>query len=311
MPEAHDETSARTTLLDMMGRIAQGPHAALGIAETASAGEVRAAFLQLTKQYHPARFGRMSSELQKLSNEVFLALKAAHDALVKAAGGVRSTGTMPVVQAESSQPHARPTTGATPALQPRQTGAIPVVSRAQTGAPPPASAPPAATPQGTTPPPARPTTPTGPSSGRTPTPTLPRAGTPPQTSTPTRPGTPPQQPTRMSQQLPPLDPATGRAPAATPIQRTAPVFDERVALQSALDLMRAGDFKAAREALHALAARVPQSKQYRALLCFARGREAHVGGRLDEASLEYQRALQLDPDLVQAKQALGDLQRRR
>jgi hypothetical protein len=92
--------------------------------------------------------------------------------------------------------------------------------------------------------------------------------------------------------------------------RTTPVFDERAALQHAFGLMRAGEFRGAREALHALAARVPQSKQYRALLCFARGREAHVAGKFDDAVLEYQRALQLDPELVQAQQAMIDAQRR-
>ena len=94
-------------------------------------------------------------------------------------------------------------------------------------------------------------------------------------------------------------------------QRTAPVFDERAALQGALELMKTGEWRAAREALHALAAHVPQSKPYRAMLCFARGREAHVAGKFDDAVLEYQRALQLDPDLVPAKQAMVDAQRRR
>ena len=67
-------------------------------------------------------------------------------------------------------------------------------------------------------------------------------------------------------------------------QRTAPVFDERSELQAALDLMAAKNWSGARQALHALAARVPQSKQYRALLCYTRGREAQAAGRGDEAA---------------------------
>jgi hypothetical protein len=67
----------------------------------------------------------------------------------------------------------------------------------------------------------------------------------------------------------------------------------------------------ARQALHQLAAKVPQSKNYRALLCYARGREAHAAGKPDEAQLEYQRALQLDPDLDLAKQAIAELGRHR
>jgi len=91
----------------------------------------------------------------------------------------------------------------------------------------------------------------------------------------------------------------------------AAVFDENSALGEALALMEARNWTAARHALHALAAKVPQSKQYRALLCYARGREAHVAGRAEEALIEYQRALHLDPDLAQVKQAVAELQRRR
>ena len=75
--------------------------------------------------------------------------------------------------------------------------------------------------------------------------------------------------------------------------------------------MEQRNWTAARHCLHALAAKVPQSKPYRALLCYTRGREAHVAGRADDALLEYQRALQLDPDLAQVKQAVAELQRRR
>ena len=67
----------------------------------------------------------------------------------------------------------------------------------------------------------------------------------------------------------------------------------------------------AREALNNLATRVPQSKNYRALLGYARGREAQAAGRHQEAELEYLRALQLDPELALAKQALAEVQQRR
>lgn len=281
-----DEVSARSALIAMQERIARGPYAALGIGEAASIEEVRGAFLELTKRFHPARFGRMSQELQKLSNEVFLGIKSAHDQLMRATGGTRGSAPHPVV-AESSQSYARP--GSPPPGNRPSTGPQPVVVPPRT-----------LTPMrgignaGNTQPPDRPSSPsippTTPPQGRTPTPSPLRALSP-----------PPQRPA-------PQDTASQRP---MPVQRTAPVFDERAQLQTALDLMRAGDWRAAREALHALAARVPQSKQYRALLCYARGREAHVAGRFDDAALEYMRALQLDPDLVQAKQALVDAQRRK
>jgi hypothetical protein len=90
----------------------------------------------------------------------------------------------------------------------------------------------------------------------------------------------------------------------------AQTFDEDGALQQAKQLLAKRDWTAARMALHALAVRVPQSRPYRALLCYARGREAAAIGKPDDAATEYQRALQLDPELAVAKQALGELKRR-
>lgn len=89
------------------------------------------------------------------------------------------------------------------------------------------------------------------------------------------------------------------------------IFDEAAAFRDAAALMEQKSWAAARQALHALAAKVPQSKTYRAWLCYARGREAYVAGRPDDAILEMQRALQLEPDLAHAKHALAELQRRR
>lgn len=103
-----------------------------------------------------------------------------------------------------------------------------------------------------------------------------------------------------------IAPQTLRYEAARPA-----AFDERTALEQAIELVNAKNWVAARQALHTLAARVPQSKHYRALLCYTRGREAQAANRSDEALLEFQRALQLDPELAQAKLALSEIQRRR
>ncbi len=127
----------------------------------------------------------------------------------------------------------------------------------------------------------------------------------------TRPTTPPQFPPPPQSR----DPETLRGPGP---QRTAPVADERAELQQALDLMTAKNWAGARQALEGLGARIPQhlretgrSKEYRALLCVTRGREAQAGGRGSEAMLEFQRALEIDPELEQAKSALAELLRRR
>jgi hypothetical protein len=235
-----DEARARATLVEMQSRISLGPHAALGVDEGASPGDVRAAFLGLTKTFHPARFGRMSPEVQRLSNEVFLGIKGAHETLMKLLGvplRAPATGSGSIARS-GSPPLAERTTQRMPQLPPQTTPAFGV----KIGA---------------------------------------------------RPGTPPQ------------PSGTGSVPT-----QPAPQLDERVELQRALDLMTARNWNAARQAMTSLAARVPTSKQYRALLCYTRGREAQAAGKGEEAVMELQRALQFDPDLGQAKTALAEVLRR-
>jgi tetratricopeptide (TPR) repeat protein len=143
-------------------------------------------------------------------------------------------------------------------------------------------------------------------------PALSRPGAPPPTAgSGVRPGTPPVP------QHAPNSARNVRRPSTPPAERSStlrprePEFDEQAALQEARDLLATRNWGSARQALQTLASRVPQSRHYRALLCYARGREAHASGRVDEAALEYQRALQLEPELGLAKQALGELQARR
>lgn len=347
-----DEARARATLNEMQFRISEGPYTALAISETASADEVRAAFLALTKQYHPARFGRMSTDVQRLSNEVFLGIKAAHDQLMKQLGGalrggVSQTGTMPVLRPEGS---GRAPTGQNPALtrpttQPVPRGAdrpsTPAISRTLTPLQPvtrtstPSGGIPqigrTPTPQGM-PPQARPSTPSPSQPARpstshpgssqpvrssTPAParTTPPMGTPiqrPTTPVGARPGTPPV----MRPGTPPTArPTTPPAPTSynpdTVRHAGVPAFDERAAHREAMIQLNEQEWSNARQTLQSLAQHRPQSKNYGALLAYARGREAQKLGRASEAALEYQRALELEPDLAMAKQALAEVQRRR
>jgi hypothetical protein len=277
---------------------------------------VRSAFLTLTKQFHPARFGRMSNEIQRLSNEVFLGIKAAHELLLKSlgvttrGGSTMQTGGMPVLTAEgTNRTQQRP--GAPPARAPSPPG--------RAGSPPGPAIPRTLTP---TKPGFAPGASTMPVRPGTPPQTTPRPGTPPQ-----RPGTPPERgstqrigtpaqppPTQAAQppHPPTADPPTTRGTGAwQPLQKTTPVFDERVELQQVLDALGQKNWGAAKALLNGLAARVPASKQYRALLAYTRGREAQAAGRGEDAVMEFQRALQLDPDLQQAKSAMAELLRRR
>jgi hypothetical protein len=291
----------------MQARISRGPSVALGLEDSGATPEsVRAAFLTLTKRFHPARFGRMSNDIQRLSNEVFLGIKAAHELLLKSlgvstrGGSTMQTGGMPVLTAEgTNRTQQRP--GTPPARAPS-----PPSTLARAGSPPGPAIP-------------RTLTPTKHGLGAPASPPQ-RPGTPPQ---PTRPGTPPARPAtppeRGSTQrmgMPPqsttADPPTTRGTGEwQPLQKTTPVFDERVELQQVLDALGLKNWGAAKALLNGLAARVPASKQYRALLAYTRGREAQTAGRGEDAVMEFQRALQLDPDLQQAKSAMAELLRRR
>jgi tetratricopeptide (TPR) repeat protein len=133
---------------------------------------------------------------------------------------------------------------------------------------------------------------------------IPRQSTPPPTSANASGGIPRQGDT--------FNPPTVRGILPQPTPGTQPPgFDEASAFRDACALMEAKNWTGARQAFHALAAKVPQSKQYRAWLCYTRGREAYLAGRVEDAIVELQRALQLEPDHAHAKHALAELQRRR
>jgi len=259
-----DETSARSVLTVMQDRLARDPVAALGVSSNATAQDLRAAFLELTKRFHPVRFGRMALDIQKTSNEVFLALRAAHDALAKASR--RRSGPIPTVRA--SVPPSSP---------------IPIASGGRTQQPSPP----------------RP---------------FPRVPAPAENGdrSPAPPGVAPSG-SPSSQKIAPR-PGTA-APTTRPIGTVRPVAPSQLITPRdeavVVDLLMRQQWDQARTALHQLAAREPSSKRIRALASYARGREAQLGGRLDDARVELHEALDLDPELSLAKTALTELFTRR
>jgi hypothetical protein len=285
-----DEASARDLLAEMQSRLGRDPHEALGLVGSPSALDVRNAFLTLTKTFHPAKFARMAPDIQRLANEVFLSLRAAHDNLSRASvSPTRKSGPMPTLQqmrVTQQQPIAPPAVSRAP------TGQLPVVPRAP--APPQPSA-------------AQPTQPMRPFAN-------PRPGTG-GARTPA-PEIDPQRPSRLAQPSPP--PGHVRpAPPAAPAQPARPAAPTPTAgggdreLAPILELIKLGQLSAARIALETLTARSPNIPRYQALLHYARGREAQLAKRVDEARVELQDALQIDPDLALAKTALGELFTRR
>jgi tetratricopeptide (TPR) repeat protein len=113
---------------------------------------------------------------------------------------------------------------------------------------------------------------------------------------------PPTSPPRPN--LSAINPPTSQ-PRPINAASTAQTPDQRDAA-TAQDMLRRGHWTTARQLLQSLSSRVPTSTQYRALLAYAKGREALAAGRADEAQHELQRALQLDPDLAEARAALAE-----
>lgn len=258
-----DEARARSVLADMQERLARGPIAALGLTASSTPEDARAAFLQLTKHFHPVRFVRMATDIQKLANEVFLALRAAHDSVARTLRRP-APPIPPVAGTPVGAPASGPANGRGQALPARaarplshDTGERPVVP---------------------------PVVPPTPASGPRPAVARPAA--------------------------PPAPAPASRPPGAVrPIGSAPPVTarDEAVVL----DLLQRQQWDQARTVLHQLSARDPSSKRVRALEAYARGREAQLDRRLDDARVELQDALELDPDLQAAKTALTELFTRR
>jgi hypothetical protein len=267
-----DEVSARAVLAEMQDRLASNPMAALGITPSASAEDARMAFLELTKQYHPVRFGRMAADIQKLSNEVFLALRAAHDAIAKNLR--RSSGPIPTARLPGSAPGAAPAAAPSLPAAPAPSGQP---GRIVQPPPPKLARPTSANDTGERP--ATPGTPASPASAK---------------PAPARPSSP-----------------APAARAATPLRApgSAPASPRDEA--AVVDLLQRQQWDQARSALHQLSARDPSSKKIRALMCYARGREAQLSGLVDDARVELQDALDLDPELQLAKTALTELFTRR
>lgn len=273
----------------MQERLAGGPYVALGISPSATPAEIRTAFLQLTKTYHPARFGYMSPELQRLSNEVFLSLRAAHDSIARparaaAAAKADRSGVFPANNPRSDRSSGTPATATpatpTPTVPPAPPPAAQRSERSAGLTPMTGHAPPGAQPV---------------SSGAV---------------SSVRPTLTPSSGVRIGARPPP-GPTPAPAVASRPAPAAVPAMGITGVPAAVVEQLQRGQWDAARAALTALAARNPDTPRYRALIAYARGREAQLAGRLDEARVELQDALQLDSELQLAKTALAELFTRR
>jgi hypothetical protein len=337
------EVDARAMLAEMKNRIAQGPAAALGVPADASGEELRAAFMQLTKRFHPIKFSRFSPEIARDANEVFLALRSTYEAAARGAGyaprgasplaGTRGTGAVRAIPTTPAAPGRAPPQDT---MRPRPSSKVPVIAAAQGAAArpgtaskaPATSAPPAGSAFTTSAPPARSTAvvraqtasvavPTGAAAARARTGSVvPTRQTPASGSAPVRTRTASVAPTPSGGRArrPTLRDAIAEAPrppdpipVAPPTRAEPPPPNEELVFADALNQLRHRNWTQARITLHALAVKMPTDKRFRAYLAYARGREAQDAGRLDEARSEFARALSMDPGLSAAQQGLDQI----
>lgn len=312
----------------MQARIARSAYDALGItAGDVGADHVRAAFLMLTKQFHPAKFARMAPDIQKLANEVFLGLRAAHDQLARPtkSSPQRSSGPIPTVKMPAPElvrvpPGPRP--NGAPVADPRNASGIrPSISSGTQPIRPPGISP--ATRAPSPPPASQVRAPSPPLATRAPTAQPQR----PSTAQPVPPG---QRPTAAAAAAAPTQAVRRTTPAGgvptikppTPVVGTAragtapipatppPPGGSEPELAGVYDLLQKGQFEQARTTLDALIALQPRAR-YRALHQYAIGREAQLARRLDDARVDLLGALEIDPELQLAKTALAELFTRR
>ncbi|HEY4182768.1 MAG TPA: hypothetical protein VGM90_38315 [Kofleriaceae bacterium] len=330
-----DDASARSLLGNMQARLSRDPYEALGLTGAAGHDQVRSAFLQLTKQFHPAKFARLSLDVQKLANEVFLALRGAHDTLAKPASTPprQATGQVPIFR-----PQAPARLSSPPQNVASGSGARSPTSNSPTQQVPLTHAPTQPIPR---------TSPSGPSAPVRPTPAVlqrppiapaqqtqplraaPRAGTgipdDPARSRLAQPSAPPAQPTTPAAKGSSVRPGTAAVPTVgrSPTRPTNPpaaAAPSPVAAAIAANtdpklvqiyrLIEKNQFESARMLLEDLVNEKP-TPEYKALLHFAKGKEAMASHQLDEARVEIQEALQIIPEHPLAKSALREMMTRR
>jgi hypothetical protein len=324
---APDDAAAQLALRAALERLEAAPFVFLGVPADATPSQARAAFLGLTKQYHPAKYARFSPDTVRLANEVFLALKRVCDGLMRPrAGQSPRLASAPTASAPVAAPSVSSAIPRTSAAIPRTSAAIPrtasspvptspaAIPRTSAAIPRTSSSPVPRTAPATRPPPVgmRPPGTSGPipvqrsaaaiGHART---TTPMRGVPQTGRTPRIVGSPGGAATTPAGATAAVAQAV---PAATTrIPRLDVGDNERGHFEQGLELLRRRMWSDGERLFTQLSVAVPTDKRYRAYRDYARGRIAQDLGRHDEARTEWQRALALDPTLAAARAALEQL----
>ncbi|MCX5745457.1 MAG: hypothetical protein NT062_23520 [Proteobacteria bacterium] len=297
------------------------PFLVLGVGYEATDSDVRAAFGELTKRYHPDRFARyQSSDLRQIAAEIFILIRDAYRRIGDDTGRVQAlqalgrspapraipmprlpTTPMAVVTSPpSSSP--QPPSGSPPPL-PQRTRQIPRI-----GEPPPQTLT-LQTPLQMPPPPPRPTpTPTPTPPPPTPTPTPPPPATtllPPGVALAlpaTRSTTPP--PMREQQPLPAVQ--TERRPILGSMPQ---VIGESMDLAAVEEMLDAGKLDDALAAFKILTKKNPQDRSFRAGIELCEGLKSLAARDRLEAAQRFEAALEIDPGSERAARELAEMRR--
>jgi hypothetical protein len=287
------------------------PFLVLGVGYETTDGDVRAAFGELTKRYHPDRFARYQSvKLRQLAAEIFILIRDAYRHLSDATGRQQVLATLPQVPKRAQ-------------TQPRGSGPVP-------------AKPPPTPPRVVGVPPKRPTGESPPIGKDHDAPTNPSSKTaelahtelakPEDLSVPvvvrdrrSGPVIRPQTPARgvgivPAAQIPPIPSMSERATTPPPPSHapTAPIHAPTAESgdAGALDqLVDDGKLDEALAAYKGLAKKHPQERTYRAGIELCEGLKALAGRDRLEAAQRFEAALELDPSNERAARELADMRR--
>jgi len=309
--DSADVTAAEQDLIKALVSEAESlkklnPFLVLGVGYEATDGEVRGAFGELTKRYHPDRFARYESdELRQLAAEIFILIRDAYRRLGDAgarAQVLHSLGKPAAGPRAVAAPQRAPATVPPPRINQRTPPQLPSL------APPPLPPPP---PINTTRPP--PNTSHAATAQTAPVPVI-RPPSPPSPAMPP-PMPPPQAPSR-----PPSDPRLGvprRAatePGAPSTNRRLqtqpmPVVSEPLDVTAVEALLDQGRLDEALIAYKTMAKKHPHDRNVRAGVELCEGLIAFAARDRLEAAQRFEAALEIDPSNERAARELADMRR--
>ncbi len=254
------------------------PFLVLGVGYEASDSDVRAAFGELTKRYHPDRFARYeSSELRQVAAEIFILIRDAYRRLGDAAARAQVLHSLgkpaPAPRAVPGPPRAVP-----PVPPPPRSQRLPTIP-----APPPAL----------------------------PSPAAPGARLPPDSRRPTRRAgdSPSPEPRSLGPKRAATDAGSSSRTAASALSQPGAAIGDPVDVAAIEDLVDQGRLDEALAAYKAIAKRHPQDRNLRAGAELCEGLLALAARDRLEAAQRFETALEIDPSNERAARELADMRR--